>query len=123
LAFTFESKEKLIQAQIETLLATLELTPLREESLARRREAASRAFNAAEASLFKTRSAAWAQFASALVQVQQAQGELLAAVVELDQIQLRAQSAIASADLERDLTEKQADVRTGLQRQVRSYDR
>lgn len=112
------------QAALESaLLATIAtLTPLKQEALGKRKAAADRAYDAAREAYRAAYSSASAQMVAMVTQVQQAQGELLLAIVELDQIQLRAENAGAAANLERDLAAKQADVRFGLQRKFRSYD-
>ena len=79
-------------------------------------------YRSAQSTVYASQAAASVQLAAALTQVQQALGEYLAATAELSQTQLRAEKAIAVANLERDLAEKQAEVRFGLNRKFRSYD-
>lgn len=98
------------------------LTPLQREALVAELEAAEDRFTAAWVAAAAATRSAWTQVLAAVTQVQQAQGELVAAAVELDQARLRTENAVAAGKLERDLVEKQAATRYGLQRQFRSYD-
>lgn len=112
-----------LNAQESALVARNDnITAKQTHDMVERREAAESAYQAALSAVLVSRNAAWSQFSASLTQVQQAVGELLAASVELSQVQLRLENALASANLERDLTEKEIDTRFGLQRKFRSYD-
>jgi hypothetical protein len=91
-------------------------------ALIARRAAAEAAFTAGTAAAHAAQQSAWVQFGAQLTHVQQAIGELVAAVAELSQVQVRSENAMAAANLERDLAQKLADERFGLRRKFRSYD-
>lgn len=99
-----------------------DLLPLQRAALVDAEAAALRRW---EVSRFERRSvsaAVLAQVTASALPVQQARGELAAAVAEMQQIRVRLKVAKATANLERDLTEKNIAIRFGLQRKYRSYD-